>query len=202
MTRIQFKDVDPVPWWLLPAQGHSWAGEVCCFSSFFHQHREVQRCDPVLFECQIQNIWWQWQLCVTRRRDLFSLSLHICFSQLFFQYTQFCFSLFLLLLCSSALILFWVLLFLLTYGGYMIHHWVQPCPLNKQKIPYVLEGGISYRPFSLSLSFSLSQLKLYFWTAVTMRHCKLKTTTWALSSEALSGPDTRHGGEISSALKL
>ena len=202
MTRIQFKGIHPVPCWLLPTQGHSSRGQAWFFSSFFHQHKEFKRGGPVLCECHIQNIWWQWQLSVTRRRDLFSLSWHVYTLPVLFPIYPVLLSLFLLFLCSSALILLWFLLLLLTYGGSMIHHWVQPCPLNKQKIPYILEEGISYRLFSLSLSFNLSQLKLYFWTAVTMRHCKLKTTTWALSSEALSGADTRHGGEIRSALKL
>lgn len=183
MTTIPFKDVNPVRWWLLPAQGHFWAGEACCFYNFFHQHREVQKPGPVLFECQVPNIWWQWQLHITHRGDLFSLSLHAyALAAIFSLYpvpssSYFCAHEHLYSFFGGVLLLF------LTYGAYMIHHWVQPCPLNKQKIPYVLEGGISYTPFSLSLSFKLSQLELYFWTAVTMQHCKLKTTTWALPSK-------------------
>lgn len=155
----------------------------------------------MLFECRAPNIWWQWQLLITHRRDLFSLSLHACvLTALFSLYpvpssSYFCAR-------EHSYSFFVEALLLLTYGAYMIHHWVQPCPLNKQKIPYVLEGGISYSPFSLSLSFKLSQLELYFWTAVAMQHCKVKATTWALPSKALSDPDTRHGGEISSTLKL
>lgn len=133
-----------------------------------------------------------------------AVSPHACaLSQLFFQDKHFSFFLFLLLRSSACTrTLDFLLLMLACRGCKIIHRGQQPCPPNKQKIPYVLEGGISYRPFSLSLSFNLSQLKLYFRTAVTIRHCKLKTSTWALSSEALSGPDRRHGGEISSALKL